>query len=113
MCSSSMHERDAVMSQVLWTDAASGMQTLRHELTIDRGVDFDSAVRHLEHERSADDQSGFRRQTLLTGFTQHSCSCSAAGNNLQPCRHSLTYGLLSDARMYCMTAWASCVCCQM
>ena len=51
-----------VHMQVLWVDAFSQQPTMRHDLTIDRGMPFEVAQRRLAHERaSPDDASGFRR----------------------------------------------------
>lgn len=47
--------------QVLWVDPYRGLKTLRHDLTLDRGVSFQAAQRKLEHEQSAGDRSGFMR----------------------------------------------------
>ena len=47
--------------QVLWVDPYRGLKTLRHELTLDRGVSFQVARRKLEHEQGADEVSGFMR----------------------------------------------------
>lgn len=50
-----------VYAQVLWVDPYRGLKTLRHDLTLDRGVSFQAAHRKLEHEQSAGDRSGFMR----------------------------------------------------
>ena len=42
-------------------DPYRGLKTLRHDLTLDRGVSFQAASRKLEHEQSAGDRSGFMR----------------------------------------------------
>jgi len=42
-------------------DPYRGLKTLRHDLTLDRGVSFQAAQRKLEHEQSAGDRSGFMR----------------------------------------------------
>ena len=47
--------------QVLWVDPYRGLKTLRHDLTLDRGVSFQAASRKLEHEQGADELSGFMR----------------------------------------------------
>ncbi len=47
--------------QVLWVDPYRGLKTLRHELTLDRGISFQAACRKLQHEQGADECSGFMR----------------------------------------------------
>ncbi|KAL4431062.1 hypothetical protein ABPG75_006318 [Micractinium tetrahymenae] len=47
--------------QELWVDDLTGLPTLRHDLTIDRGMSFEAARARLAHERAgASDRSGFR-----------------------------------------------------
>ena len=41
-------------------DQNSGLRTLQHDLTLDRGITFTAACARLEHERAADDASGYR-----------------------------------------------------
>lgn len=48
-------------AQELWVDELTGLPTLRHDLTIDRGMSFEAARARLAHERAgASDRSGFR-----------------------------------------------------
>jgi hypothetical protein len=47
--------------QTLWVDPYRGLRTLRHDLTLDRGLGFPAAARRLEHERREGDRSGFMR----------------------------------------------------
>ncbi|KAK9798140.1 hypothetical protein WJX73_007295 [Symbiochloris irregularis] len=48
--------------QVLWVDALSHRPTLRHSVTVDRGMPFEVAQRRLAHQRTGpSDASGFRR----------------------------------------------------
>ena len=49
-------------AQVLWVDPYRGLKTLRHDLTLDRGVSFQAASRKLEHEQSAGDRFRFHAQ---------------------------------------------------
>ena len=42
-------------------DPYRGLKTLRHDLTLDRGVSFQAACKKLEHERTAGDRSSFMR----------------------------------------------------
>ena len=46
--------------EVLWVDALTGLRTVRHEVTVDRGMSFEAAAAKLAHERRPDDHSGFR-----------------------------------------------------
>ncbi|KAI3433451.1 hypothetical protein D9Q98_003264 [Chlorella vulgaris] len=47
--------------QRLWVDHLTGLPTMRHDLTIDRGASFEHAVARLHHERTGpSDRSGFR-----------------------------------------------------
>ena len=46
--------------EVLWVDPLTGLKTLRHEVTVDRGMSFEAAAAKLAHERRPDDHSGFR-----------------------------------------------------
>lgn len=46
---------------MLWVDPYRGLKTLRHDLTLDRGVSFQAACKKLEHERAAGDRSSFMR----------------------------------------------------
>ena len=39
--------------QELWVDPWRGLVTLRHDLTLDRGLSYEAALRRLEHERKA------------------------------------------------------------
>lgn len=39
--------------QTLWVDPYRDLKTLRHDLTIDRGVSFEAAMRRLDFERKA------------------------------------------------------------
>ncbi|EIE19331.1 hypothetical protein COCSUDRAFT_19644, partial [Coccomyxa subellipsoidea C-169] len=50
-----------VEPETLWVDPYRGLRTLRHDLTIDRGLSFEAACRRLEHERKDGDRSGFMR----------------------------------------------------
>ncbi|KAI7844526.1 hypothetical protein COHA_001884 [Chlorella ohadii] len=48
-------------AQELWVDPFTGLPTLRHDLSIDRGMSFEAACARLAHERSGpSDRSGFR-----------------------------------------------------
>ena len=40
--------------QELWVDPLTGLPTLRHDLTIDRGMSFQAAAARLRHERSGE-----------------------------------------------------------
>lgn len=40
--------------QELWVDPFTGLPTLRHDLSIDRGMSFDAACARLAHERSGE-----------------------------------------------------------
>ena len=42
--------------QTLWVDPYRGLRTLRHDLTLDRGLSFEAACRRLEHERKEGDR---------------------------------------------------------
>ncbi len=42
--------------QTLWVDPYRGLRTLRHDLTLDRGLSFEAACRRLEHERKDGDR---------------------------------------------------------
>lgn len=58
----SMQQLVPALVQVLWMDAFSQQPTLRHDLTVDRGMTFEMAQRRLAHERaSPQDASSFRR----------------------------------------------------
>lgn len=47
--------------QTLWVDPYNGLKTRRNDIIFDRGMSFEAACRKLEHEKGADDASGFRR----------------------------------------------------
>ena len=47
--------------QTLWVDPYNGLKTQRNDIIFDRGMSFEAACRKLEHEKGADDASGFRR----------------------------------------------------
>ena len=42
-----------ICAQTLWVDPYRELRTLRHDLTLDRGVSFEAALRRLEFERKA------------------------------------------------------------
>ena len=42
-------------------DPYNGLKTHRNDIIFDRGMSFEAACRKLEHEKGADDASGFRR----------------------------------------------------
>ena len=42
-------------------DPYNGLKTQRNDIIFDRGMSFEAACRKLEHEKGADDASGFRR----------------------------------------------------
>ncbi|KAK9814268.1 hypothetical protein WJX72_003136 [[Myrmecia] bisecta] len=46
--------------QVLWVDHYTGLETLRNDLVMDRGMSFEAACARLEHEGTGGDASGFR-----------------------------------------------------
>lgn len=50
-----------LLEQVLWVDQYGGLKTMRHDLSMDRGISFEAACAKLEHEAVAGDQSGWRR----------------------------------------------------
>ena len=52
---------ECLAEQVLWVDPYRGLKTLRHDLTLDRGVSFQAACKKLEFERTAGDRSSFMR----------------------------------------------------
>ncbi len=47
--------------QTLWVDPYNGLKTHQNDIIFDRGMSFEAACRKLEHEKGADDSSGFRR----------------------------------------------------
>ena len=47
--------------QTLWVDPYNGLKTHQNDIIFDRGMSFEAACRKLEHEKGADDASGFRR----------------------------------------------------
>ena len=47
--------------QTLWVDPYNGLKTYQNDIIFDRGMSFEAACRKLEHEKGADDASGFRR----------------------------------------------------
>jgi len=50
-----------VHMQTLWVDPYNGLKTHQNDIIFDRGMSFEAACRKLEHEKGADDSSGFRR----------------------------------------------------
>ena len=47
--------------QTLWVDPYNSLKTHQNDIIFDRGMSFEAACRKLEHEKGADDSSGFRR----------------------------------------------------
>lgn len=47
--------------QTLWVDPYNGLKTHQNDIIFDRGMSFEAACRKLEHEKGAEDASGFRR----------------------------------------------------
>ena len=60
-------------ASVLWTDPLSGLQTLHHVISVDRGVSFTDALSQLDrHIANANDRSGFyRSRRPLPGSNIH------------------------------------------
>ena len=66
-----------------------GLKTLRHDLTLDRGVSFQAASRKLEHEQSAGDRSGFMRSRCAP-FSDVVCLLRCDRARVRPCLHGLS-----------------------
>ncbi|DBA97285.1 hypothetical protein WJX77_012218 [Trebouxia sp. C0004] len=47
--------------KTLWVDPYNGLKTHQNDIIFDRGMSFAAACQKLEHEKGADDSSGFRR----------------------------------------------------
>jgi hypothetical protein len=47
--------------QTLWVDPYNSLKTHQNDIIFDRGMSFEAACTKLEHEKGADDSSGFRR----------------------------------------------------
>ena len=53
-----------LLLQELWVDPLTRLPTLRHDLTIDRGMSFEAAAARLAHERGEQrSAAGWRRRT--------------------------------------------------
>ena len=50
-----------LLMQTLWVDPYNGLKTHQNDIIFDRGMSFEAACRKLEHEKGAEDASGFRR----------------------------------------------------
>lgn len=48
-------------AEVLWTDPLTGLSTMQHTLSVDRGTSYAAAVARLEHDSRHGDRSGFYR----------------------------------------------------